>query len=921
MSCEHDCDRPDVFPLDIHNRPGLARFDYRIGTYARMRAHMLDRLVKSAPLEGWSHLGADEPGIALLEGAAIVGDILTFYQQLYANETKLGTAGSDDTIRDLVRLTGYRPAPGLGGRTRFALEVEGSDPLKVPLGFPIEAQLDGFDQPSIFETDEAVTAYEAFSAFNLYTPRKQAAAINPGTTKLEIVKVARNTAGFDTTLAGRSAAAEEIAEGDRILILTGPNDPHEILVVASIEEYLDRVIIHLEGSIQEKHVKEVSAFRLGRTFRHYGSDLPSTFTTLQENPVRTLINQTIVTRALDGNGPAGDFYTAFKDTEFPLDSEVDDLAPGATIICTGRQTLPETRNFALVRRLARTAQQTVTWANVAAPVSVATLNKDLRVKAAKKASVFDEIKAVKTALQTGLSLELKATEFEALLELEQPDKTVFGTLVGLLSAQQDIRYLRFHETFGPEMILRNPPQQKAGGPNTGAVNFFGTRKEAEALAGRLLLMDDGVAATEEILVSQTQAALAATPKGPKGDKRMWPVQLAQVPSFGADGFDEETPTVTVYGNLVAASEGETQDEKTIGSGDAREAFQTFAIPKPVTRHAEATATPPYEPALEIRVGGRLWSEVETFFGQGAEAEIYVLRQTEDGEDAVQFGDGITGARLPSGRNNVTAYWRTGTGSHGDLAEDAEPKALEKLKPLTGVSMPGPAVEGAEAETMANAQVAAPARMQGLGRLVSLADYEGEALAIPGVVKASASFGAGMIPAIEVRVLTEDESPEAVAAVASALRQADYCRGPRRHSILTTGGRRRWVAASLKIGHDPALKSADIEAAVADALGALPSGDEDPPDGLMALANRQFGQDVHVSQVLAAAHDVSGVIWAEATAFQRLSGLGDDPADVPLPGTLSLTKRLLAQPEEVLVLSALHLSLLAEGVMTDEECAT
>ncbi|MEM8699972.1 MAG: hypothetical protein AAGF44_12420, partial [Pseudomonadota bacterium] len=110
MSCEHDCDRPDIFPLDIENRPGLAAFRYRIGTYARMRAHMLDRLTKSEPLQGWSHLSPDEPGIALLEGAALVGDILSFYQQLYANETKLATAAWDDTLRDLVRLTGYRPA-------------------------------------------------------------------------------------------------------------------------------------------------------------------------------------------------------------------------------------------------------------------------------------------------------------------------------------------------------------------------------------------------------------------------------------------------------------------------------------------------------------------------------------------------------------------------------------------------------------------------------------------------------------------------------------------------------------------------------------------------------------------------------------------------------------------------------------------
>ena len=151
MSCEHDCDRPPLFPAEIWNRPGLSRFGYRIGDYATMRAHMLDRLVKAPALAGWTHLGPDEPGIALLEGTALVGDILTFYQELYGNETKLPTADWQESVFDLVRLTGYRPAPGLGGVTVFALEVDAR--VVVPAGFAFQAKLEGFDKPSIFETE------------------------------------------------------------------------------------------------------------------------------------------------------------------------------------------------------------------------------------------------------------------------------------------------------------------------------------------------------------------------------------------------------------------------------------------------------------------------------------------------------------------------------------------------------------------------------------------------------------------------------------------------------------------------------------------------------------------------------------------------------------------------------------------------
>ncbi|MEL6475697.1 MAG: hypothetical protein AAFR17_00095 [Pseudomonadota bacterium] len=914
MSCAHDCDRPDIFPLDIENRPGLAAFRYRIGTYARMRAHMLDRLVKSDPLQGWSHLSPDEPGIALLEGAALVGDILSFYQQLYANETKLATAAWDDSLRDLVRLTGYRPAPGLAGRTRFALEVEGEGPVTIPAGLPIEAQLDGFDAPALFETDAPATAWEAFNAFHLYRPRKGKAQIGPAMRSLDIA-----LAGGDITLAARSAAAEEIAPGDRILILSGPFDPYEILVVERIEEHLDRVTLHFEGAVQQAHKPEVTAFRLGRSFRHYGSDLPATFTTFQADPPAAQQHQTLFNRSLSFDGPSNDYHTLLTPQQMPLDAEYDDLPTGAQIVCTGRQTFGAA-DFALVRKIARVGSQTVTWGNASAAVSLLTLNTGLAPSTGAGQSGAGSLQETFQLDGSGPGLTLSASLQEVAAAEKVAAELAQIAAVATIILQQDIRHLRLHETLGPEMLLRAPPVQKPGAPSDGKVNFFGTRAEAEALAGRSLLLEGVTEAPEEVMVSPEQPALESLAPGAPGDHRMWPIQLLQVPQGGAEGFAETDPTITVYGNLVAASEGESQAEAPIGSGDSRLIFQTFAVPKPVSRHADGAATPPWLPALEIRVAGRLWREVETFFDQPAEAEIYILRQDVEGKDAVQFGDGITGARLPSGRGNVTAAWRTGTGARGDLAEAAEPKAKEKLKPLTAVTMPGPATEGADPEGPAQTRAAAPARMQALGRLLVLGDYRAEALALPGVLKADARFGGGAAPAIELTVLTEDESPEAVAAVEASMRHADRCRGPARHVLRVSRGRRRWLGLGLRAGLDPVLREDDVRAAVSDALGALPQGGA-WPEGLLALPQRSFGQDVHLSQILAAVQAVEGVVWVEGTASFLLAGLGDDPAEIKLPKAKPLHKRVMVAGDEVLVLSALHLRLETLAVTSDEECPT
>src|SRR5260370_30633476 len=74
---------------------------------------MLRRLNGQTPLLNWTHREPDDPGIALIEGAAILGDILTFYQDLYANEAFLRTAQWRESVAELVRLLGYRLAPGL----------------------------------------------------------------------------------------------------------------------------------------------------------------------------------------------------------------------------------------------------------------------------------------------------------------------------------------------------------------------------------------------------------------------------------------------------------------------------------------------------------------------------------------------------------------------------------------------------------------------------------------------------------------------------------------------------------------------------------------------------------------------------------------------------------------------------------------
>ena len=76
--CEPLIPGDPVFPRRPMNRPALRRIGYRVGDYNDMVAAMIRSIDGEVALSAWTHRGADDPAIALLEGVGIVGDILTF---------------------------------------------------------------------------------------------------------------------------------------------------------------------------------------------------------------------------------------------------------------------------------------------------------------------------------------------------------------------------------------------------------------------------------------------------------------------------------------------------------------------------------------------------------------------------------------------------------------------------------------------------------------------------------------------------------------------------------------------------------------------------------------------------------------------------------------------------------------------------
>src|SRR5580765_103423 len=166
------CCTPEI-RISSDNRPALTHFNYRIGSYGSIFEYLLHQINRTPNLQDWTHRAPDDPAIALLEGASILGDILTFYQETYSNEAFLRTARWRDSISDLVRLLGYRLSPAVGGNATFVFEIKKDEPVVIPAGFPLKATLEKLPKPADFETKEEITAYPWLSRFNLYRPLLQ----------------------------------------------------------------------------------------------------------------------------------------------------------------------------------------------------------------------------------------------------------------------------------------------------------------------------------------------------------------------------------------------------------------------------------------------------------------------------------------------------------------------------------------------------------------------------------------------------------------------------------------------------------------------------------------------------------------------------------------------------------------------------
>jgi predicted phage baseplate assembly protein len=307
-------------------------------------------------------------------------------------------------------------------------------------------------------------------------------------------------------------------------------------------------------------------------------------------------------------------------------------------------------------------------------------------------------------------------------------------------------------------------------------------------------------------------------------------------------------TVTVAGNVVAATHGETKSE-VLGSGDASVAHQRFTLRSGPLTHVPADTPSGVVAELEVRVDDVLWPQRPTFLGLGPQDRGYLVRIGDDQVTTVVGPDGVAGKRFSSGVENVRARYRAGIGRPGNV--DAGAITLLATKPLgvAAVVNPVPATGGADPESSADIRRNVAVPLRALDRLVSVPDYADFARAFAGIGKASADrlVVRGQEEILVTVAGAADIPIDPDSALRRSLQQALRTFGDPLVRVRVVVRERLVVRLELTVTVDPDRDRAVVEQAVRAAL-------------LDALSfdNRELGQDIVGSEVLATVHRVPGV---------------------------------------------------------------
>jgi hypothetical protein len=333
---------------------------------------------------------------------------------------------------------------------------------------------------------------------------------------------------------------------------------------------------------------------------------------------------------------------------------------------------------------------------------------------------------------------------------------------------------------------------------------------------------------------------------------------------------------TVRGNAVPATHGATFEQKELGSGLPGQAFELEQAPLTYVRDAggEPRST------LRVSVRGERWTEVEDFVGSTASDTHFCTSRDNAGYVTVRFGDGRAG-RQPGARDEIRIVYRAGIGEAGRVAADALTQFTDRDGRVKAVFNPFAAGDPGEPESLAQARLLGPRRLETQERAVVEADYE--ALAAAGVplggrrvapIQAKARFRwTGSWATVFVSLDLPGRAPLAqTPGLRAAFEAALAAKKLAGFDVRVEDARYAPLHIGLRVDVAAEFFARDVRRAVEAALVGAPRARTAP---FFGPGRFRFGDPVYLSDLYAAVAGVPGVLAVSVTRFKRYGGRHPD----------------------------------------------
>src|SRR6267154_4631899 len=970
-------------PASECNRPGLGAISYRIGTHGQfletMKARVSSMVVDGVgadgqtvqnfrPLQGLTTRDASDPSIALLDGWATIGDVLSFYQERIANEGYLRTATERRSVLELSKLIGYTLRPGVASTVYLAYTLDDKqvDPVVIPVGARSQSIPGPGELPQSFETSEDLLARPEWN-------KLQARLTTPQNITLDPVHKAVDIDGDTIHVAGVST---NLKAGDKLLLVFSDDGSDAVVrTVTGIDtRFSDQhTAIKLQATMSAAAAICLSLLRrfIATLAQLGGSDRQSPYHTAFAR-ANVILSDLYSGEQQDPTEWSLSLHSAYTESEIPEPAEVAALIDqfGARInsalggitnpnefigsllvgpIAQKRNSLNLARNLTqsflsngVPKRISAEAN---VIASAAKPSAIASPNTYADAGTQLLVNLFPPLQQTFYAAWAGANLNATKMPLKALyalrarvalfgavsLKLPKYDSTgqpkaanvddwtyandesnanafidqavdaiepgsyayavspehpegqglrvkhasthprsaygisgpstelVFATdwrTVSATSQITDLRKTQLYVQSEPLTLIERPIADAVSGQN---IELGGLYKELTS--GRWVILSgeradianvSGVKATELLMIAGLKHGFDASLPG---DRIHTTLILAT-----ESAYKYKRDTLTIYGNVVKATHGETRNEA-LGNGDGTKGLQSFTLKQPPLTFVAAPTAVGADSTLRAYVNDVEWHEADALAFLGARDRSFVTSTDDGGNTTLIFGNGEHGARLPTASMNVTAKYRNGIGNAGNVR--AEQVSLLQTRPLGVKEVINPlrASGGAGKEGRDLARENAPLSVMPLDRLVSVRDYADFTRRFAGIAKALATKTSdGHRELIYLTIAGVDDAPiDASSDLYRNLLDALYQLGdpdlPLRVELREL--KMLVLSAKIRLLADYPWESVvtKVRVQLLDAFG---------------FGKRALGQPVLVSEIISNIQNVSGVAYVDTDAFGSVS---------------------------------------------------